>query len=398
VSNPATDDLLQDASLPIAAKSAVLTPQFVALIIAGLGFFFAAGTTTPLLPRFVRGPLASGDVAVGVTGGVFAVGALIIRPTAGRLGDRYGRTIPMIIGGLLMAASLATYGLATNLAMLIASRFVTGIGEALFFVGAITLVNDLAPDDRRAEAVSYFSVAVYLGIGLGPFIGERLYDSVSFRTAFAVAGSFALIAAGLTSLLPRTIPPPPPPGAPKSPLIHRAALGPGSVLALGLIGFTGFALFVPLYVDRFDGVDVGGVFLLYAGLLLVCRVAGARIPDRYGSYRVATVALMLIAVGLVIMAAVASPAGLFVGTGILAIGMAFQYPALISLAVSKAPTHERSSVLSTFTGFFDLSSGIGGPILGLAAWSGGYRAAFAFGGVLALASLALLRWQAPAAS
>jgi hypothetical protein len=69
-------------------RHAVLTPQFVALIVAGLGFFFAAGTVTPLLPRFVKGPLGGSDVAVGVAGGMFAAGALSIRPMAGRLGDK----------------------------------------------------------------------------------------------------------------------------------------------------------------------------------------------------------------------------------------------------------------------------------------------------------------------
>ena len=42
------------------------------------------------------------------------------------------------------------------------------------FVGAATLVADLAPPERRAEAASYFSVAVFGGLGIGPIIGEAV--------------------------------------------------------------------------------------------------------------------------------------------------------------------------------------------------------------------------------
>jgi len=71
--------------------------------------------------------------------------------------------------------------------------------------------------------------------------------------------------------------------------------------------------------------------------------------------------------------------------------MALQYPALMALAVSRAPEAERARVVSTFSGFFDLAQAGGGAVLGVAASALGYRAAFGAGALAALAGLLVLR-------
>ena len=70
--------------------------------------------------------------------------------------------------------STACYGLVHALWCLVLLRVVTGFGEAGFFVGAATMITDLAPVERRGEAVSYWSVAVYGGLAFGPVLGDRV--------------------------------------------------------------------------------------------------------------------------------------------------------------------------------------------------------------------------------
>ena len=52
----------------------------------------------PVLPRYVHGPLDSGDVAVGVVIGAYAITGLLLRPFAGRLADRRGRKPTVLLG------------------------------------------------------------------------------------------------------------------------------------------------------------------------------------------------------------------------------------------------------------------------------------------------------------
>jgi hypothetical protein len=44
------------------------------------------GATLPVLPRYVKGPIGAGDVAVGVVTGAFAITGLACRPLAGWFG------------------------------------------------------------------------------------------------------------------------------------------------------------------------------------------------------------------------------------------------------------------------------------------------------------------------
>jgi len=60
-----------------------------------------------------------------------------------------------------MAIAIAGYTLAGTLATLIALRLVTGVGEALVFVGTGTIVADLAPVDRRGEALSIYTIGFW---------------------------------------------------------------------------------------------------------------------------------------------------------------------------------------------------------------------------------------------
>jgi len=173
-------------------------------------------------------------------------------------------------------------------------------------------------------------------------------------------------------------------------LVHRAAVAPGAVLALALVGLAGFNAFVPLYTDELHhGAE--GVFLCYGVLVLVVRIFGARLPDTMGAVRAGSLATMFAASGLALMAAWRGWFGLFAGTVLFSAGMSLCYPALLLLALQGVPDNERASVVGTFSSFFDLSQAVGALVCGATVALAGNRGAFATGAVLAVVALALLR-------
>jgi MFS family permease len=373
---------------PMPPRERLLTPRFLLVVASGLSYFMAIGMLIPVVPQYVKGPLAGGDVGVGVAVGSLFVGAVLLRPYAGRVGDRFGRRVLIIGGALIVAASTAAYGVFDTLPYLVAIRLATGVGEAAFFVGAATMITDLAPERRRGEAVSYWSVAVYGGLAFGPALGEAVLGDDRFVAAWIVSAGLALLAAALGTITVETARSAPvPPGK----LLHRAALAPGAILFLGLIGLAGFTAFVPLYVREIGLGGADTLFLLYGGLILCVRILGARLPDLLGGRWAATIALSGAAAGLALMAGWRSVAGLVAGTAVFAAGMSFLYPALMLLALSAVPEHERGSVVGTFSSFFDLSQGLGALILGGVAALSGYRGAFAGGAIAAFIGVLLLQ-------
>ncbi|HEX5095573.1 MAG TPA: MFS transporter, partial [Acidimicrobiia bacterium] len=187
------------------AKHKLLSLRFVTVVTCGTFYFIALAMLTPVIPHYVKDDLGQGDFAVGIATGVFAVGAILLRLYFGRLGDRLGRRVLIIFGASVVAVTTLMYGAVDSLAWLIVWRFATGFGEAAFFVGAATMVTDLAPVERRGEAISYWSIAVYSGLAFGPALGELLRGTDRYVLTFTVSAALAGVAA-LLGLFTRDVP------------------------------------------------------------------------------------------------------------------------------------------------------------------------------------------------
>ncbi len=370
-----------------ASDQPLITPLFVLITASGLFYFLAIGALLPTLPRYVEEELGGSGLEVGLVVGAFAVSAALVRPWVGRLGDLVGRRTMAVAGAAIAAVSIAPLGLVAAVWFLVLVRFVTGLGEASFFIGAATAAQDLAPDHRRGEAASFFSIAIYGGLAFGPSLGEYLYKQFGPDSTWLFAAGACALSMVLATFIPRELGRVEHP-SPRRGLLHPAAVLPGTVLLLGLLGFVGFSAFVPLYIDEIGVSDAGPFFLVYGVLVLGVRIFGARLPDRLGAVRTSNIALASIAVGIGSVAAIASVIGLWIGTVLLAIGMSLLFPALFTLAVNNAPSTERSHAVGTFSLFFDLAQGLGAPFLGLTVTVfGAERAAFVAGAVVAVVGL-----------
>jgi MFS family permease len=381
------------------APDRLVTSRFAVVTAATFAYFCALGALLPTLPRYVEDQLGGGGVAVGVVVGAFAVSAAVFRPWAGRLGDLRGRRLLVSGGSLIVGLSVLSYSLVDAVVPLVVLRFLTGVGEAAVFVGAATAIQDLAPDHRRGEAASYFSVALYAGLALGPAAGERLASGGHFHTVWYAAGGAALVAAALGLGTPAHSGPP---AARPERLLHPAAIGPGLVLMLGLVPFAGFSAFIALYGDKVGLKDVGAVFFAYAGTVLLIRVVGARLPDQLGWRRASSIALVSVGAGGLVLAAWTSVASIWIAAVLMAIGMSLLFPALFSAAVAGVPEDQRSQAVGTFSLFFDLANGLGAPVLGLVVALSSYRGAFAASAAVAacgvFAQVSLSRRRRPMAT
>ncbi|HEX9822980.1 MAG TPA: MFS transporter [Actinomycetota bacterium] len=376
-----------------ARRERLVTPAFLLIAFATLGYFIAEGALLPSVPLYVKGPLGGGEAVVGLVVGAFSVSALLLRPLIGRLADLRGRRTVMLIGAALFGLSVAGYILSETVWLLIVMRLATGAGAAFFFVGAATAINDLAPEGRRGEAVSFFSLALYAGIGIGPLIGEALLGESpvragDFTPVWLLTAAAAAMALVLSLRVPETRPAVRDHGRLR--LVHPAAILPGSVILAAIMGMAGFFAFTPLFTRARDLGDSRYVFLTFSVVVILIRGFGARLPDKLGPGRAARAALAISAAGLLTIGAWPGNAGLFGGTIVLGVGSALAFPALMTLAVSGAPPGERGAAIGTFTAFVDLAFGLGPVSLGVVADVAGLRAVYFAAAIVALTGLALL--------
>ena len=394
----------------VAPDDRLITRPFVVVTLSAFAFFMYIGTLVPLVPLFIEGPIKGGEFGLGLNAAIFAVAAVLARPALGRLADRYGRRSVIVAGALVAAAGGMSMSQVDTLGPLLVLRALTGIGEAAVFVGSATLIADLSPRDRRAEGASYFSVAVFTGLGVGPVFSEWLLDDVRFERTFIAAGAFALVAAFIAIFAPsRVISPDDHDGASMDSgrraappvmelaesgffkFIHPAAIGPGAVLALGVGGLTTFFLFAPEYARDVGLSNSGTLFLVYAVVSLVIRMFGAKLPERLGPRRSVTIALLAMSMGLVVFSAVPHVWALWVGAAFIGLGAAFNYPALMALTVNNAGDSERASAISSFTMFFEIGSACSGLLVGGFAQLVGKQIGFLGGVAFCLVGLWVLR-------
>jgi predicted MFS family arabinose efflux permease len=91
------------------------------------------------------------------------------------------------------------------------------------------------------------------------------------------------------------------------------------------------------------------------------------------------------------MAALGTVTGLFAGTVLFALGMALNFPALLALVVNQAAPEDRTYAVASFSVFFDIGFGLGGPIVGAVVALSSTRLGFVGGAVVTLSSLVALR-------
>ncbi|WP_245769317.1 MFS transporter [Streptomyces indicus] len=126
---------------------------------------------------------------------LIAFGSLLL--LAGRLGDLLGRRRMFLYGtGVFTAASLLA-GVAASPAVLIAARFLQGVGSAMAAAVSLGILVTLFTEAReRARAIAVFSFTGAAGASIGQVVGGVLTDALTWNWIF-----FINLPIGLASLV-----------------------------------------------------------------------------------------------------------------------------------------------------------------------------------------------------
>lgn len=373
-----------------------MTPAFLGISASVLAFFVASGMFLPATPRFTAGPLGGDALAIGLVIGSFSVSSLLLRPFAGRWADLRGRRIMLIVGAALQVVASAGHLAVDSIELLVAMRLLLGAAEAIYFVGGMAAATDLAPEARRGEAVSLVSTSLYLGIAIGPIVAEWLLGLGGYAWVWLAATAISVVAVAISWVAPETLPPSErrAAGSPGS-LLHRRGIVPGLLVLCGAWGMGAYLTFLPLIGDDLGLDGIGGYLAVYALIVIGLRLLGARLPDRIGAAKLSGAALGFCAAGMTIAGLAPSEGGLWVATVVYAVGIAFTFPAIVSLSVMGVPADERGAVVGTTSLFLDVAFGLSPAVLGLLATVTGYPPTFLVSAVVAAIGAAWLLVRGP---
>ncbi|WP_157314369.1 MFS transporter [Chitinibacter sp. GC72] len=123
---------------------------------------------------------------------LLAITSLIVG--VGRLGDLLGRRRLLLIGLLLFSLASLAGGLASNLALLIAARFVQGLGAAMMMALSMALIGETLGSAKAGRAMGLLGSMSAVGTALGPSLGGVLIDALGWRAIFLLTAPLGMLA------------------------------------------------------------------------------------------------------------------------------------------------------------------------------------------------------------
>lgn len=369
-----------------------LRKNLVVIFTCGLLFWSALASLLPTLPLYIES-LGSTKQQIGIVMGSFAVGVLVFRPQVGKLADRQGRKLVLLIGMVVATIAPLGYLAVKSLVGLMLIRAFHGISIAAFATACIALVSDLAPNDRRGEIIGYMSLVNPIGVAVGPALGGYLQAIAGYTPLFIFSGLLAGL--GLICVIPITNPPTWKNNKQETGddfwgiLISPRVRVPTIILLM--IGFSIGTIhtFIALYIKSI-GVDLNaGLFFAAAAISsFVIRLFVGRASDKYGRGLFVTLSLIAYSIAMLIIWQANSSPILLLGAIVEGAASGIAIPMISAMMTDRALPHERGRIFSVSLTGFDLGLGIAGPVVGYIAQSTSYR--HVFGLSFSLTLLAIL--------
>lgn len=167
----------------------ISNPTAIVALLTGLNFlnYLDRFIVAAVLPR-IQDDLQLSNFEGGLLATVFLLGYFATSPLFGRLGDRFSRKRLITFGVLTWSAATVASGFATDLPTLIIARAFVGIGEASYATLAPTIIDDIAPPDKKGKMLAIFFLAVPVGSALGYLMGGYVQGVWGWRAAFFIGG------------------------------------------------------------------------------------------------------------------------------------------------------------------------------------------------------------------
>ncbi|MCP9271612.1 MFS transporter [Mycolicibacterium arenosum] len=175
---------------------------------------------------------------------------------AGATGDRFGRRRVFQIGLTVFAIGSLLCSLAPSIDMLIAARFVQGIGGSMMNPVALSIISQIFTGRvERAKALGIWGAVVGISMALGPIVGGLLIEYVGWRAVFWINLPICVLAIALTAIF-----------VPESKSATMRSIDPiGQLLAVTFLFGVVFALI--------EGPGYGWTSPLVLGIAAVAAVA-----------------------------------------------------------------------------------------------------------------------------
>ncbi|WP_144549259.1 MFS transporter [Peribacillus simplex] len=362
-------------------KPKLWTKDFLIVSSANFFLFLTFYVLMVTLTIYTMDNFHASQAQAGLASSIFVLGAVLVRPIAGKKIDKIGRR-KMLLGSLVLflVASIG-YFLVNSLSLLLIDRLIHGFAFGLATTATGTIAADIIPNERRGEGTGYFAMSTNLAMAFGPFIGLLITQHFSYSIIFYAASLFA--AFSLVASLFMNVPEgeqsgvSPQKGFKISDYFEKRAL-PISIF-IGFAGFTYSSIlsYLTSFAKEMDLMDAASFFfVVFAVFLLASRPFTGRMFDVKGENAVIYPSLLLFAVGMVILSQSHHGITLLIAGAFIGVGYGTFQSSCQAISIKEAPSNRMGLATSTFFTMYDFGIGVGPFLLGFLIPFTGFKGLF----------------------
>ncbi|HEX6339383.1 MAG TPA: MFS transporter [Jiangellaceae bacterium] len=376
----ATDSPGNQSFASPAMKPRLLTRRLVQVLLVSFG----AMTSFYLLLSTV--PLYADAIGAGATGAGLATGVLMLS-TVGvelitpALVARLGKRRAVGAGLLLLGAPALALPGSTSLAAILVACLVRGAGLAIVVVVVGAWIAEIAPRDRRGEALGLAGVVATVPavvmLPLGVWLAERVgYPPLFIGGALtALAGLLAMV--GLADVPVESAQQHKQPFRMRDGLRSPALLRPAIVFSATAMAAGIVATFLPLALGEASGELAAIALLTQAATATASRWWAGRYGDRHGARKLLMPSVLVAAIGMSAVVVISSPVAVLAGMALFGAGFGMAQNSSLTVMFERVPSSGYGTVSAVWNLAYDAGLGIGATGFGMVVMGTGYSAAFA---------------------
>ncbi|MGH3243378.1 MAG: MFS transporter [Spirillospora sp.] len=381
----------------------LLTRPMVLLGMTSLASMTSFYLLVPIVPLYTASG-GSGNMGAGLSTGVTMLATVLMELAMPALLGRYGYRVGMALGVLLLGVPSALLVLSSALPMVLAVNLARGAGLAIVVVAGPAMVAELAPAERRGEALGMYGVAVGIPAILGLPIGLWLVPLIGYGPVFLAGTGLSLLAlTGIPWLPARAAPakqhgaapaerqggaPPERQGGVLRALRHAGHARLVTVFATITLAAGVLLTFLPLAVPAGSQGTAPTALLAHSCAMPLTRWAAGRYGDRHGQSVLLMPAVLAAVVGMAGLVRLDNPYAVIVGAALFGAGFGAAQNVTLVLMFARSSPPEFGRVSALWNLAYDGGMGIGAAGFGLVVGPAGYPAGFAL--ISAVLALALL--------
>ena len=343
-------------------------------------------------------------------------GKLCMRLNVGWWIDRFGCRPVWLIGTVVVAVALGVMQFTSHLWAVTALQITWQMAMAAVMTTIPVFASQFAPPPRRAEAIGTMGMAGFMGMIIGPALGDWVFtgaDATStldpssmtpYRVFFTASAALSVLsglvvfaaspqsgssgtgpAGGVGSLGDADDDSGPVQG--QSPARPRESqlrvvlrYWPGTVLLVGAVFSAVFAFhssFLERLADARGFQDIKLFYLVYATTAILLRVVCRRVPQQVGRSRALAGGMLLMGAGLICLIGVETEIGLVPAAFVMGAGHCFVFPCMVDLAAERLPPMYRGTGTAVILAAGDVGMLVGYMAMGEVIGAFGYNRALA---------------------